>query len=374
MFKNRKLITLGIVAILIVGAIAFLQSRKTAVDVNAISDSAEIVIPELSESEKAEMYDRAREITNPAGFINSEPFQLRDVIGKKVILLDVWTYSCINCQRTLPYITAWDEKYRDEGLLIVGIHSPEFEFEKKRENVLAAVEQFGIEYPVVLDNDFGTWHAYRNSYWPRKYLIDIDGFVVYDHIGEGAYQETERKIQELLAERAQKLGETDVAYQQEVSAITVPEAITDTMPRSPETYFGAWRNATFGNGSPGVQGGMRLVQPKKIEKNMFYLVGSWNIYREYAENATGNERLIYRYTGDKVFMVASSENGGTVRILQDGEPIGDAAGADVDTNGRVHIQEEGLYKLIDNPDGAGEHELEIEFEDPGIHIFTFTFG
>ena len=207
MLRNRKLVALIIVAVLIVGSIAFLQSRKAAVNVNAISDNAEIIIPELSESEKAKRYDRAREITDPAGFINSEPFQLRDVIGKKVILLDIWTYSCINCQRTLPYITSWDEKYRDEGLLVVGIHSPEFEFEKKQENVMAAVEQFGIKYPVVLDNDFGTWHAYRNSYWPRKYLIDIDGYVVYDRIGEGGYAETERKIQELLAERAQKLNE-----------------------------------------------------------------------------------------------------------------------------------------------------------------------
>lgn len=373
MLRNRKLVALIIVAVLIVGSIAFLQSRKAAVNVNAISDNAEIIIPELSESEKAKRYDRAREITDPAGFINSEPFQLRDVIGKKVILLDIWTYSCINCQRTLPYITSWDEKYRDEGLLVVGIHSPEFEFEKKQENVMAAVEQFGIKYPVVLDNDFGTWHAYRNSYWPRKYLIDIDGYVVYDRIGEGGYAETERKIQELLAERAQKLNES-VTYQQEITNVFVPEAITDTMPRSPETYFGAWRNATFGNGSPGVQGGMNLKEPKTIADNMFYLVGSWNIHREYAENATRDGRLLYRYTGDKVFMVASSEHGGTIRIMQDGKPIGEAAGADVDASGRVRIQAEGLYKLIDNPDGAGKHELEIVFEDPGIHIFTFTFG
>lgn len=362
-----------LVLIVTVAAVVYLQSKKTYVDVADIAANAEIIIPELTTSEKAEKYDRAREITQPAGFINTEPFELKDVIGKKVILLDIWTYSCINCQRTLPYITAWDEKYKDEGLLVVGIHSPEFEFEKDIENVKKAVEQFGIEYPVVLDNDFGTWHAYRNSYWPRKYLIDIDGFVVYDHIGEGAYEETEMRIKELLAERAQKLGEV-VDIQKEVTEIHVDEAIADTVPRSPEVYFGAWRNSTFGNGSPGMLGGFELTEPKKALRDMFYLVGSWNIYQQYAQNATKDASIIHTYSGDKVFMVASSKNGSSIRILQDGKPVGNAGGSDADENGRVLIQEERLYKLIDNPDGAGEHTLEIIIEDPALEIFTFTFG
>lgn len=371
--NSKQIVTLVIVLVLIVASIVYLQSKKMYVNVGEISSAAEIVIPELSTSEKAEKYDRAREITQPAGFINTEPFELKDVIGKKVILLDIWTYSCINCQRTLPYITAWDEKYRDDGLLVVGIHSPEFEFEKDIENVKDAVDQFGIEYPVVLDNDFGTWHAYRNSYWPRKYLIDIDGFVVYDHIGEGAYAETELTIKELLAERAQKLGEA-VDLEKTITSIEVEEAITDTTPRSPEVYFGAWRNSTFGNGNPGMLGGFELERPAKFVRDIFYLAGSWNIHQEYAENAKTDARIIYRYSGDKVFMVASSENGASLRLLQDGEPIDDARGADVDENGRVQVQEERLYKLIDNPDGAGEHLLEIIIEDPALHIFTFTFG
>ncbi|QSH39543.1 redoxin domain-containing protein [Candidatus Kaiserbacteria bacterium] len=369
----KQLITLALVAALIVGAIAYLQSKKIPVDVAALAAEAEIVIPELTTSEKAEKYDRAREITQPAGFINTEAFNLADVVGKKVILLDIWTYSCINCQRTLPYITAWDDKYKDEGLLIVGIHSPEFEFEKDIENVQTAVEKFGINYPVVLDNDFGTWHAYRNSYWPRKYLIDIDGFVVYDHIGEGAYDETEAKIKELLAERAQKLGEV-VDLTGRVDTITVPEAIADTVPRSPEVYFGAWRNSTFGNGSPGMLGGYELERPATFVRDIFYLTGAWNIYQQYAENAKKDARIIYKYSGDKVFMVASSKSGATIRLLQDGEPIGAAAGADIDENGRVEVKEEQLYKLVDNPDGAAEHTLEIIIEDPGLEIFTFTFG
>jgi len=370
---NSRTIALLIVGALIVGGIAFLQSRKADVDVSAIARDAEIILPGLSASEKAQTYERARELTQPAGFVNTDPFQLKDVIGKKVILLDIWTYSCINCQRTLPYITEWDRKYRDDGLLVVGVHTPEFEFEKDITNVKEATEQFNIEYPVVLDNDYGTWHAYGNRYWPRKYLIDIDGFIVYDHIGEGGYAETEMKIKELLAERAEKLGEK-INLNSGVAEIEVPEAITDAVPRSPEVYFGAWRNSTFGNGDPGVLGGFNLKRPTKFIRDIFYLVGSWNLYEQYAENATADARLIYRYSGDKVFIVARAENGARIRILQDGEPIGAAAGADVDVDGYVHISDERLYKLVDNPGGAGEHLLEIIVEDPGLNIFTFTFG
>jgi len=370
---NRKNLTLLVVLIAIVAVIAFLQSKKSTQDVSAIADGAEIVIPELSTSEKVDSFDRAREITQPAGFINTEPFKLKDVIGKKVILLDIWTYSCINCQRTLPYITEWDAKYRDDGLLVVGIHTPEFEFEKELSNVQDAVKRFGIEYPVVLDNDLGTWHAYRNRYWPRKYLIDIDGFVVYDHIGEGAYAETETKIKELLAERAVKLGEK-VNLTSELSDIRVKEAITDTTPRSPEVYFGAWRNSTFGNGDPGMLGGFKLKAPAEYVRDIFYLVGSWNIFTEYAENAESDARVIYRYSGDKVFMVARAAQDAKITILQDGEPVTDARGDDVDDKSSVIVGEERLYKLIDNPDGAKEHVLEIIFDDPGVHIFTFTFG
>lgn len=370
---NRKTIALIIVALAIVGSIAYLQSKKADVNVSAIRDEAEIVIPELTAEEKDARYDRAREITNPAGFVNTDAFQLKDIIGKKVILLDIWTYSCINCQRTLPYITTWDEKYRDKGLLVVGIHTPEFEFEKDIKNVQEAVERFDIAYPVVLDNDYGTWHAYQNRYWPRKYLIDIDGYVVYDHIGEGAYQETEMKIKELLAERAEKLGET-ISLNNVVADIQVDDAITDRAPRSPETYFGAWRNSTFGNGNPGVLGSVSLTAPKSVTPNMFYLTGEWRIEQEYAESTQSQARIIYRYSGDKVFMVASSEAGSAITVLQDGKPVGAAAGADVAEDGTVRVQNEQLYKLIDNPDGAGEHTLELLIEDPGLQVFTFTFG
>jgi thiol-disulfide isomerase/thioredoxin len=164
----------------------------------------------LSLMTKKMKYSMYKELVNPSGFVNSDPFQLKDIVGKKVILLDVMTYSCINCQRTFPYANAWYEKYKDKGLEIVAIHTPEFAFEHKIENVRDAMTKFGIKFPVVLDNDYGTWNAYGNNYWPRKYLIDIDGFVTYDHIGEGGYDETELQIKNALKERAERLGNVDV--------------------------------------------------------------------------------------------------------------------------------------------------------------------
>src|SRR3989338_2998501 len=196
-----------LIAVLILIALAiYIISSRTAK--NKGSDQAVSVTPRtlpspnqknpvsrseyLSREEKSKQYQLAKEITTPDGFINTDdkPIILNDLIGKKVILMDFWTYSCINCQRTTPYLNSWYEKYKDAGLEIIGMHTPEFDFEKKYENVEKAVKQFGIKYPVVLDNDRATWQAYKNYYWPHKYLIDIDGFIIYDHIGEGGYAET----------------------------------------------------------------------------------------------------------------------------------------------------------------------------------------
>ncbi len=152
-------------------------------------------------AKKEEEHQRAQEISNPSGFVNTDGFSVKEAAGEKVVLLEFWTYTCFNCQNVQPHINAWHDEYADEGLQVVGVHTPEFGFEKEYANVEAAVREAGIEYPVVLDNAYATWNAYDNRYWPAMYLIDADGFVRYKHFGEGAYGETEKKIQELLAER-----------------------------------------------------------------------------------------------------------------------------------------------------------------------------
>ena len=172
----------------------------------------------IGDPDKADRYPEAKELVGISGYLNGPEFELADYIGKKVILIDFWTYTCINCQRTFPYLRDWWKKYEDDGLLIVGVHTPEFEFERDRANVESAIDRFGIKWPVVQDNDYATWRAYRNQYWPRKYLIDVDGYVVYDHIGEGGYDETEQRIQELLSELMERKGST-AALDESIAAL-----------------------------------------------------------------------------------------------------------------------------------------------------------
>ena len=313
----------------------------------------------------------APDISTPDGFINTDKVSVSDLAGKKVVLVDFWTYSCINCQRTLPYLNAWYDKYKDQGLEIIGVHTPEFEFEKKYDNVKKAVERFNIKYPVVLDNDFSTWDAYANRYWPRKYLVDINGKIVYDHIGEGGYDETEKEIQTLLAERAKVLGEQVSVATGEVK----PEgAVTEMLgSRSPEIYFGAGRNDYMGSGQQGRVGVQTLAAPSgTMADDNFYLVGTWDFQPEFAESKSDGH-LLFRYRAMNVYMVASSDKPMTVRVLRDGKPVSDdIAGADVH-GGLVTIGDERLYHLIKEGEGS-EHHLDLEIIGPGLKAFTFTFG
>lgn len=318
----------------------------------------------------------APELRALEGYLNTEGKQitLAEYRGKKVVLLDFWTYSCINCQRTLPYLTAWYERYRDQGLEIIGIHTPEFSFEKLEENVQEALRRHGIAYPVVLDNQYGTWLAYGNRYWPRKYLIDIDGRIAYDHIGEGAYELTEKQIQHLLAERAVRLGE----------AATMPEGtatpkniVVSGAVGSPEVYFGAWRNELLANGTPGKEGTQTLSLPTSYLPNLLYLGGSWNIEREYAASL-GAGKIAFRFQAGKVYMVANAEDSIPLEVFLDGAPLApERAGADVEMReGRavLNIKADRLYHLLTIPEGAGEHTLELTVPGAGFRAFTFTFG
>lgn len=311
-----------------------------------------------------------REITAPAGFVNSDPFTLRELIGQKVILLDFMTYSCINCIRTFPYLNAWHAKYAPHGLAIVGIHTPEFAFEKKVENVATAMRKYGITFPVVLDNDYGTWQAYGNQFWPRKYLIDIHGNIVYDHIGEGNYAETEQKIIELLRERSYVLGSADIIP---TTTTRVNTRVNFDLIESPETYFGSWRNEYLSNGTPHRTGQQAFRLPTTIDRNKLYLGGSWNISREYAQNTEADARIIYRFRAKALHMVAAADQPVRVRVLVDGIPAATLAGSDV-VDGAVTVDEERLYEIINDPDGYTEHTIELIIEAPGLKVFAFTFG
>ncbi len=320
----------------------------------------------------------ASELAGIAGYINTSstssgqaaPITIGSFAGNNVVLVDFWTYSCINCQRTLPYLNAWYDKYHDKGLVIIGVHTPEFQFESEIANVQKAVEKYGIKYPVVLDNDYATWTAYGNHYWPHKYLIDVDGHIAYDHIGEGGYAETETVIQELLAERRDRFGIQERLPQGTVApanAITPSPGVG-----SPEIYFGAARNQYLGNGTATAQGSQDLVLPEKYALNALYLGGSWDIQDEYALNASTDARVVFRYRAKDVYWVASAARPVRVRVLRDGKPVGTFSGADVH-DGSVTVQQDRLYHIITDTD-AREHTLELIIESPGVRAYTFTFG
>lgn len=313
-----------------------------------------------------------KEIVNASGYVNTDNITIGELVGKKVILLDFLTYSCINCIRTFPYLNDWYSKYKDDGLEIIGIHTPEFAFEKKYENVVKAMKKYNIKFPVVLDNDYATWQAYGNRFWPRKYIIDVNGNIVYDHIGEGKYEETEAKIQELLKELKTKMGMAPTIAEDMNDSLAVKMRDERIVVGSPEVYFGSDRNELFTNGTPHRAGEQLLSIPTKIEKNKLYLVGKWNITPEHAESTEANTKIIFRYEAKQVNIVASGESPVRLRILLDGKPVGTRAGSAV-KNGVALIKEEELYELVKDT-VVGEHTLEVIIENPGLQAFTFTFG
>jgi thiol-disulfide isomerase/thioredoxin len=280
-----------------------------------------------------------------------------------VVLIDFWTYTCINCIRTLPHVTAWDARYRRDGLTVIGVHTPEFPFEKDASNVAAAVRQNGIHYPVAQDNDYATWNAFGNQYWPAKYLIDTRGHVRYAHFGEGDYDVTERAIRSLLAEAgATRLGGATRARGQ----------VADPHVTTPETYLGAARAQGYENGpiTTGAQdfGGGR----PRLDDDRFAYRGHWTVTDESARSGRG-ARVYVRFQARRVFLVLGSPgHGRSVRVLLDGRPIpARLAGADVH-GAAARIGPQRLYRLVDLP-RAGRHTLTLEFE-PGIDGYAFTFG
>lgn len=356
---SKRTAVLALTLLAIGGLTYYLESHKPGR--SAATSITELTTDHLPMDGKDKKFTPAKEIVSPAGFINTEPLKLGDLVGQQVILVDFWTYSCINCQRTLPYLNAWHDTYKNQGLTIVGVHTPEFAFEQHKENVQAAVDKYEIKYPVVLDNNYATWQAYGNRYWPRKYLIDIDGYIVYDHIGEGGYEETERKIQELLKERSARL-KTNEAITQELARPKNTIAASRNV-GSPEVYFGSQRNKLLRNGTPLQTGVQHLAAPPATALNQLFLSGQWDIQPEYAQNLATPASIIFQYKAKDVYFVASAEQPVPISVKQDGKLV------DVE----VVIQQDQLYTIVHNK-AVGEHTLELIPAAPGLRAFTFTFG
>ena len=317
-------------------------------------------------------FKMAPDLVGIAHYLNTTPEKLSEEIKDKVILYDIWTYSCINCIRTLPYITAWDDKYADQGLLIIGIHSPEFEFEKDPENVKMAIKKYSIDYPVVLDNDMETWKAFDNRYWPRKYIADHEGYIRYDHIGEGGYKETEKIIQQLLDERNISLG---IKIASAATLVDIDE-FEHSMFKTPELYFGykfAQNRNQLGS-EEGFKPGKIVTysESNKIDLNKFYLTGDWKNYEDSMELVSDTGTIKLLYNAKQVNIV--TYNVAELEIFLDGEPIpAKYSGDDITSGNMLIVSEPDLYNIISSENSLS-HVMEIQIKGKGFQIFTFTFG
>ena len=306
-------------------------------------------------------------------WLNSTPLS-REALRGKVVVVDFWTYSCINCLRALPFINAWYSHYKDSGLVIVGVHSPEFGFEKDRDNVQMAITRFGIVYPVVLDNDFAIWKAYNNRFWPAHFFIDATGKIRGHHFGEGKYEESERTIRELLTEAGATLPvPIDFSAGEGVAA-----AADAANAKSPETYIGFARGSNFQSPGSFDRDAVKDYElPAALTLNQWALAGPWRVSREQAQLEAAPGRIAFRFKARDLHLVlGAAPNSGPVRfrVLLDGKPPGSDHGMDTDANGAGKVGEQRLYQLIRQKGAVQEHEFTIEFLDPRVEAYSFTFG
>jgi thiol-disulfide isomerase/thioredoxin len=294
-------------------------------------------------------------------WINSPPLTAEGLRGK-VVLVQFWTYSCVNWIRTLPYVRAWAEEYRDQGLVVIGVHSPEFGFEHRLANVRWASGNLRVDYPVAMDNDFAIWRGFSNGYWPALYLIDGKGRVRHRHFGEGDYDESERVIQDLLAEAGVRGVGKDLVSVTTAGAET--PADWDNL-KSPETYLGTARSEN------------QVSAEARLRLNQWALKGKWTVEKQPAVLEEANGRIVYRFHARDLNLVMTPGAGGKpvrFRVLLDGHAPGAAHGIDVDEQGSGAVSEPRMYQLIRQSGPIADRQFEIEFLDPGVEVFVFTFG
>jgi methionine-S-sulfoxide reductase len=313
-------------------------------------------------------------LTGATGWLNSKPLTREDLRGK-VVVVDFWAYSCINCLRAMPYVNAWYRHYKDSGLVVLGVHSPEFAFEKDIANVRAAVTKFGIQYPVALDNDMTIWKAFNNKFWPAHYFVDAKGQIRGHHFGEGKYAKSEREIRRLLTEAgARNLPDPlDDAAGEGVAAPADTASVA-----SPETYVGYARAENFV--SPGTfarDAKKNYAIPKSLTLNQWALGGPWQVAREHARLDGAPGRIAFRFKARDLHLVLGPAAAGKpvkFRVTLDGAPPKKDAGMDVDADGNGVVREHRLYQLIREKGPVAEQEFVIEFLEPGVDAYSFTFG
>jgi thiol-disulfide isomerase/thioredoxin len=313
-------------------------------------------------------------LSGATAWLNSPPLTATALRGKPV-LIDFWTYTCVNWRRTLPYLRAWAEKYKQQGLVVIGVHTPEFDFEKNLDNIRQAATAMEIAYPIAIDSDRKIWRAFNNEYWPALYLIDAQGHIRYHQFGEGEYARSEEVIQQLLTEA----GNSNVPHGLVAVDPEGAEVAADwSNVQSPETYVGYEHTETFA--SPG---GAALARdrvysiPTQLRLNEWALAGNWKVQSEAVALSKPGGRIAYRFHArDLNLVMGSGARGSTVRfrVFIDGRPPGAAHGVDVDEQGYGTVAEPRMYQLIRQLPPIAEHQFEIEFDAPDVQVFDFTFG
>jgi thiol-disulfide isomerase/thioredoxin len=308
------------------------------------------------------------------GWLNSQPLTAAGLRGK-VVLVDFWTYTCVNWRRTLPYVRTWAGKYKDHGLVVIGAHTPEFSFEHNVDNVRWAIQDMNIDYPVAIDSNYAIWNAFNNQYWPALYLIDAKGHIRFHQFGEGEYDKSEQALQQLLTEAgASGVGRDLVSVDPRGLEVAAdPDSL-----RSPESYAGYGKSQNFASPGGAARNKSRVyAPPARLELNHWALAGDWTVGKEAIVPNQAHGRIAYCFHARDLNLVMGPATRGAsarFRVLIDGQPPGAAHGIDVDGQGNGTVVEQRLYQLIRQPGPIGDRRFEIEFLDPGVEAYDFTFG
>jgi cytochrome c biogenesis protein CcdA/thiol-disulfide isomerase/thioredoxin len=312
-------------------------------------------------------------LSGATAWLNSPPLTPESLRGK-VVVIDFWTYSCINCLRTIPYVRAWAEKYKDHGLVVIGVHTPEFAFERNVDNIKRAIANLKIGYPVAVDSDYKIWREFDNEYWPAHYFIDAQGHTRYHHFGEGNYDESERVIQTLLAEAGNSGVPQGLVTANGSGAEAAPNDAED---KSPETYIGYNRADNFASPGGITEDEDHAYDPANLSLNQWSLSGNWLVGPESATLDTDNGKIDYRFHARDLHLVLGPGTDSKpihFRVMIDGKPPGDNHGADTDADGNGVVEGQRLYQLIRQNGAIGDRTFEIQFLDTGVHAYAFTFG
>lgn len=316
----------------------------------------------------------APSLNGATGWLNSRPLRLNNLRGK-VVLIDFWAYTCINWRRTLPYLRAWQEKYRDLGLVVVGVHTPEFSFEYDQANVQRSIKEMNITYPVAIDNEYAIWESFNNRYWPALYLLDAKGRSRFQKFGEGDYLEIEKQIQQLLRESTGRNISSNTVNVHQAGVEAAPDWANMA---SPETFLGYDRTEGFASPN-GVIPDTRTAYsaPRQLKLNQWALSGEWVMKDEYVVSTKEKVRINYRFhSRDLHLIMGPSRQGRSIkfRVLIDGRPPGASHGLDIDSEGFGIVKDQRMYQLIRQQGSIRESEFQIEFLDAHVEVFDFTFG